>query len=146
MEMLAEAERARTIATGPFIHADLPDPLDYGSGCVTVTEGPVLLKSYVDVRRCPDFRPYLVAHPEVRRSADVPSADVVDLGRLRAFQGSLRDAIPDGVELALRERSDLVPAVLGAGLARRSVARGCRNAVARYPQSSASGGCTRLPS
>jgi hypothetical protein len=31
METLAEAERARTVATGTFIHADPSDPLHYGS-------------------------------------------------------------------------------------------------------------------
>lgn len=100
METLAEAERARTIATGTFIHADPSDPVHYGSGRVTVTERSVFLEADFDVGPGPLYHVYLVAQPEVRRSADVRNAEVVDLGRLRAFQGSQRYAIPPGTDLA----------------------------------------------
>lgn len=100
METLAEAERARTLATGTFIHADPSDPVHYGSGRVTVTERSVFLETDFDVGPGPLYHVYLVAHPEVRRSGDVRTADFVDLGRLRAFQGSQRYAIPPGTDLA----------------------------------------------
>jgi hypothetical protein len=100
METLAETERARAVATGTFIHADPSDPVHYGSGRVTVTERSVFLESDFDVGPGPAFHVYLVAHPQVRRSADVRNAAFVDLGRLRAFQGSQRYAIPPGTDLA----------------------------------------------
>ena len=42
---------------------------------------------------------YLVPKANVRREADVKNAMFVDLGRLRAFKGSQRYPIPDGVQL-----------------------------------------------
>ncbi len=81
-------------ATGTFIHADPSDPVHYGSGRVTVTERSVFLEADFDVRPGPLYHVYLVTQPEVRRSADVRNAEFVDLGRLRAFQGSQRYAIP----------------------------------------------------
>lgn len=100
METLAEAERDRIVATGTFMHADPSDPVHYGSGRVTVTERSVFLEADFDVGPGPAYHVYLVAHPEVRRSGDVRGVEFVDLGRLRAFQGSQRYAIPDGVDLA----------------------------------------------
>ena len=42
---------------------------------------------------------YLVPKASVRREADVKDAMYVDLGRLRAFKGSQRYPIPDGVDV-----------------------------------------------
>lgn len=100
MEALAEAERERTVASGTFIRADPSDPIHYGSGRVTVTERSVFLEADFDVGPGPLYHVYLVAHPQVRRSGDVRNAEFVDLGRLRAFQGSQRYAIPPGTDLA----------------------------------------------
>ena len=47
----------------------------------------------------PKFHVYLVPKASVRREADVKDAMYVDLGRLRAFKGSQRYPIPDGVDV-----------------------------------------------
>lgn len=100
METLAEAERTETVATGSFIHADPSDPVHYGSGRVTVTARSVFLESDFKVGPGPAYHVYLSPRAEIRRSADVTAAPFVDLGRLRAFEGSQRYALPDGIDLA----------------------------------------------
>jgi hypothetical protein len=47
----------------------------------------------------PKFHVYLVPKAGVRKEADVKDQMFVDLGRLRAFKGSQRYPIPDGVDI-----------------------------------------------
>jgi hypothetical protein len=76
---------------------------------------------------------YLVPKPSIRSSADLKDAMFIDLGGLRAFKGSQRYVIPDGVNLkdyqsviqnakalALerRSRSDLESRIRGTPFAR----------------------------
>ena len=48
----------------------------------------------------PAYHVYLVPKAPIRASSDMKDVMFVDLGRLRAFKGSQRYAIPAGVDLA----------------------------------------------
>jgi hypothetical protein len=98
-ERLTEAERSTLVANGTFIHADPADPIHHGRGKVGVYQRAVFLEPDFEVGPGPAFHVYLVPKAEIRRSADVEGTMYVDLGRLRAFKGSQRYAIPDGVKL-----------------------------------------------
>ncbi|MBX9773291.1 MAG: DM13 domain-containing protein [Xanthobacteraceae bacterium] len=100
MESLTEADRSRLVATGTFIHANPSDPVHYGRGKVSVYERTVFLEPDFEVGPGPAFHVYLVPKASIRASADMKDVMFVDLGRLRAFKGSQRYAIPDGVDLA----------------------------------------------
>jgi hypothetical protein len=98
-EMLSEAEISEVVARGTFIHANPADPVHYGKGAVTVYERTVFLEADFSVGPGPKFHVYLVPKKAVRQSADVAGTMFVDLGRLRAFEGSQKYAIPAGVDL-----------------------------------------------
>ena len=100
MDALGEKERKKVVATGEFLHANPADPIHYGRGRVTVTPRTVFLEDDFEVGPGPAFHVYLVPKKEVRRSADVVGSMFVDLGPLRAFKGSQRYAVPNGVDLA----------------------------------------------
>ncbi len=101
MEELTAAEaESRLVATGTFIHANPNDPVHRGEGGVKVFEQTVFLESDFEVGPGPAFRVYLVPKEMIRASADVRGLMYVDLGPLRAFKGSQRYEIPDGVTLA----------------------------------------------
>jgi hypothetical protein len=99
-EQLTEADRSALVATGSFIHANPSDPVHYGKGKVSVYEKTVFLEPDFEVGPGPAFHVYLVPKPSVRQAADVKDAMFVDLGGLRAFKGSQRYRIPDGVKLS----------------------------------------------
>ena len=99
-ETISDEDRAALVATGEFIHADPSDPVHYGKGKVSVYEKAVFLEPDFEVGPGPDYHVYLVPKEEVRASGDVRDTMYVDLGQLRAFKGSQRYAIPDGVDLA----------------------------------------------
>lgn len=99
-EQITEADRAALYATGTFIHANPSDPIHYGKGKVSVYRRAVFLEPDFEVGPGPAYHVYLVPKPGVRSEADVKDAMFVDLGRLRAFKGSQRYAIPDGVDLS----------------------------------------------
>ena len=99
-ETLTEADRSALVATGTFIHANPSDPVHWGKGKVSVYEKAVFLESDFEVGPGPAYHVYLVPQASIRSSADLGAAMYVDLGRLRAFEGSQRYPIPDGVNLA----------------------------------------------
>ena len=99
-EQLTEADRARLVAAGAFIHANPSDPIHYGRGKVSVYERAVFLEPDFEVGPGPAFHVYLVPKAQIRSSSDMKDVMFVDLGRLRSFKGSQRYAIPEGVELA----------------------------------------------
>jgi hypothetical protein len=99
MDQLTEADRSALVATGNFIHADPNDPVHYGSGKVSVYERTVFLEQDFNVGPGPKYHVYLVPKASIRKSEDVANTMFVDLGRLRAFKGSQRYAIPAGVDL-----------------------------------------------
>ncbi len=86
-EQLNEADRAAPVATGGFIHANPSDPVHWGR------------EPDFEVGPGPKYHVYLVPNAKVRDEAQVKSTMFVDLGRLRAFKGSQRYAIPAGVDL-----------------------------------------------
>ena len=98
-EDLVGAEDKTVVASGTFIHANPSDPIHYGLGSVTVYDDTVRLGKDFEVGPGPKFHVYLVPSPEVRKTTDVEDAMYVDLGRLRAFQGSQNYAVPVGVDL-----------------------------------------------
>jgi len=100
-EHLTEADRgARILAEGTFIHANPSDPIHWGKGSVTVRPDSVLLGPDFAVGPGPKFHVYLVPKAPIRASSDLRDQMFVDLGRLRAFKGSQRYAIPAGLDLS----------------------------------------------
>ena len=100
MEQLSDADRAAPVASGTFIHANPSDPIHWGKGKVGVFKNAVFLQEDFEVGPGPKYHVYLVPKASVRREADVRDTMFVDLGRLRAFKGSQRYAVPAGVDLA----------------------------------------------
>jgi hypothetical protein len=98
-DQLLESERGRPVATGMFIHADPSDPIHYGKGKVSLYERTLFLEPDFEVGPGPAFHVYLVPKEKIRASGDLGDAMFVDLGRLRAFKGSQRYAIPSGLTL-----------------------------------------------
>jgi len=86
-------------ATGTFIHANPSDPIHWGRGKVSAYERTIFLESDFEVGPGPKYHVYLVPKANIRKEADVKTAMFIDLGRLRAFKGSQRYSIPDGVDL-----------------------------------------------
>ncbi len=99
VEMLTEADASALIATGTFIHADPADPIHWGRGKVSVFENAVFLEPDFEVGPGPAFHVLLVPKAGIRASGDVGDTMYIDLGPLRAFKGSQRYPIPDGVDL-----------------------------------------------
>jgi Electron transfer DM13 len=98
-EQLTEADRTRMVATGTFIHANPSDPIHWGRGKVSVYERTLFLEPDFEVGPGPKYHVYLVPNANVRKEEQVTKSMFVDLGRLRAFKGSQRYSIPDGIDL-----------------------------------------------
>ncbi|MGE4219664.1 MAG: DM13 domain-containing protein [Alphaproteobacteria bacterium] len=99
-EQLAPSVARQVVAAGRFIHADPSDPVHYGSGGVTVYSDALHLEPDFAVGPGPKFHVYLVPDADVRPDTEVETTMFVDLGRLRAFQGSQVYPIPAGVDLS----------------------------------------------
>jgi len=98
-ETLSRDETGALVAKGTFIHADPNDPVHYGKGSVSVYPSTVFLGEDFEVGPGPDYHVYLVPKADIRDSGEVKNTMYVDLGRLRAFEGSQNYAIPAGVNL-----------------------------------------------
>ena len=98
-EQLTAADRMQPVATGTFLHANPSDPIHWGRGRVSVYQRAVFLEPDFAVGPGPKYHVYLVPKSGIRRSADL-GAGFVDLGRLRAFEGSQRYEIPAGLDAA----------------------------------------------
>jgi hypothetical protein len=100
-EQLTDTDRrGRIVAEGTFIHANKSDPVHWGKGGVTVRQDSVFLGEDFEVGPGPKYHVYLVPKASVRASGDLSGQMFVDLGRLRAFKGSQRYAIPAGLDLS----------------------------------------------
>ena len=99
MDSLSADERAAPVARGRFIHANPSDPVHYGGGGVTVYDRTVFLEPDFKVGPGPAFHVYLVPKPAIRDTADVEGTMYIDLGGLRAFEGSQKYPVPAGVDL-----------------------------------------------
>ncbi|MFC3722612.1 DM13 domain-containing protein [Neoaquamicrobium sediminum] len=100
-ETLQASNDSRLVAKGTFIHANPSDPIHYGSGGVSLYSDTVFLNEDFEVGPGPKYHVYLVPRASIRSSADVEDTMFVDLGQLRAFQGSQNYTIPAGVDLNL---------------------------------------------
>lgn len=98
-ETLTESDRTTLAATGTFIHAAPSDPIHWGRGKVSVYQRAVFLEPDFEVGPGPAYHVYLVPKATIRSEDDMKNVMFVDLGRLRAFKGSQRYAIPAGVNL-----------------------------------------------
>jgi hypothetical protein len=100
-DQLTEVDRRSAIvADGRFIHANPSDPIHWGKGSVTVRKDSVFLGEDFEVGPGPKFHVYLVPKASIRSSSDLSGEMFVDLGRLRAFKGSQRYALPAGLDLS----------------------------------------------
>ena len=100
-DQLSEADRrGAVLAEVKFMHANPSDPIDYGKGCATERQDSVFLNADFEVGPGPKFHVYLVPKAQIRTSGDLAGQMFVDLGRLRAFKGSQRYAIPAGLDLS----------------------------------------------
>lgn len=100
-EQLSAIDRqAGPIALGTFIHANKSDPIHWGRGSLEVRADSVFLGDDFEVGPGPKYHVYLVPKGMIRSSGDLSGQAFVDLGRLRAFKGSQRYAIPAGVDLS----------------------------------------------
>lgn len=100
-EQLTTSDRqSPVLAEGRFIHANPSDPVHWGKGSVSVRQDSVFLGEDFEVGPGPKFHVYLVPKAPIRTSGDLTGQMFVDLGRLRAFKGSQRYAIPTGLDLA----------------------------------------------
>lgn len=99
VEQLTAADRTQPVAAGTFLHANPSDPIHWGRGRVSVYQRAVFLEPDFAVGPGPKYHVYLVPKTGIRRSADLGDT-FVDLGRLRAFEGSQRYEIPAGVDPA----------------------------------------------
>jgi len=100
VEKLEDAASRRLLAEGQFIHANPSDPIHYGSGAVKVYQDAVHLQEDFKVGPGPAYHVYLVPEQMVATDTKVAQTMFVDLGRLRAFQGSQVYAVPAGVDPA----------------------------------------------
>ncbi|XSG81321.1 MAG: DM13 domain-containing protein [Methyloligella sp. ZOD6] len=98
-DTLTAAESSELVAEGTFVHANPSDPVHYGKGKVSVYPQVLFLEKDFQVGPGPDYHVYLVPKEKVRSEADVEDTMYVDLGRLRAFEGSQKYEIPAGVDL-----------------------------------------------
>ena len=100
VETLSETDRSQPVASGTFIHADPSDPIHWGRGRVGVYQRAVFLESDFEVGPGPAFHVYLVPKANIRSEEDMEGVMYIDLGGLRAFKGSQRYPIPDGLDLS----------------------------------------------
>ena len=102
--LATNVERTR-VAAGEFIHVNQSDPVHWGKGSVSVFREArdrtiVHLGDDFVVGPGPRFHVYLVDKAEVRSGDDFIASTKVDLGRLRAFQGSQIYPVPPGVDVS----------------------------------------------
>ena len=100
VETLSETDRSQPVASGTFIHADPSDPIHWGRGRVGVYQRAVFLESDFEVGPGPAYHVYLVPKANIRSEEDMEGVMYIDLGGLRAFKGSQRYPIPDGLDLS----------------------------------------------
>jgi hypothetical protein len=104
-EQVADMDSQTKIGQAMFIHTNPSDPGYYGEGNATIFRDQtgaalVHLESDFKVGPGPKFHVYLVDHGAVLTAADVKNSKWLDLGQLRAFEGSQNYAIPADVKLA----------------------------------------------
>lgn len=91
-EQLTSIESRQLLADGQFIHPDPDDAVHWGKGGVEIYRAAgtteVFLKSDFKVGPGPAFHIYLSSQKGLRNKDDFDVAAALDLGKLRAFEGS----------------------------------------------------------
>ena len=105
MEKVEIRSEKMVVASGMFIHANPSDPVHYGEGSASVFRDQtgtslIHLEGDFKVGPGPKYHVYLVDHDSVRTAVDVKNGKWVDLGQLRAFEGSQNYAVPADINLA----------------------------------------------
>ncbi len=85
-------------ARGTFVHVNPSDPVHWGKGQATLYEGAVFLEADFEVAPGPAYHVYLVSGRDIRSNDKAAFGEALDLGRLRAFRGSQRYALPAGTD------------------------------------------------
>lgn len=98
-EQVADKENKQTVASGQFIHADPSDPIHFGEGGLTVYNDLLHLEADFKVGPGPKYHVYLVPEKDISPDTEVQDTMYVDLGRLKAFEGSQNYPIPNGINL-----------------------------------------------
>lgn len=103
-ETVPRVEDQRRLAEGNFIHPNPADPVHWGRGSVHLLEDragekTVYLLSDFTVGPGPRFHVYLVDRANIATNRDFETAGAIDLGRLRAFQGSQVYPLPSGTDI-----------------------------------------------
>jgi len=104
MEQLAAGDARTLVAEGTFIHADPNDPVHYGMGGVKILRGDtgrhvVFLDEKFKVGPGPRFHVYLTEKPDIGVKNKFDEKSAIDLGQLRAFEGSQIFKIPSAVDI-----------------------------------------------
>lgn len=98
-ETVADQPARQLLASGRFIHANPADPIHWGKGGAKAYQDLLHLEADFEVGPGPKYHVYLVPAATVTPSTAVEKTMFVDLGRLKAFQGSQNFPIPAGVDL-----------------------------------------------
>jgi len=96
--LATDAEARVLVASGAFRHADLKDPIHYGSGGVRLYSDLLHLEADFEVGPGPKYHVYLVPEDGVTPDTRVEESMFVDLGRLKAFSGRQNYRIPAGLD------------------------------------------------
>lgn len=99
-EQVTDKENKQVVANGKFIHADPSDPVHFGQGSVTIYNDLLHLEADFKVGPGPKYHVYLVPVEDVTPDTEVLNTMYVDLGRLKAFEGSQNYPVPEGVDLS----------------------------------------------
>ena len=81
-EQLSEADKAKPVASGTFIHANPSDPIHWGRGKVSVYDRAVFLEPDFEVGPGPAFHVYLVPRAGIRQSSDALRSTMATLQTL----------------------------------------------------------------
>ncbi len=98
-EMVVDKSESEISATGNFIHANPSDPIHYGQGSLTLYSDLLHLENDFKVGPGPKYHVYLVPNANITPDTAVHKTMFIDLGRLKAFEGSQNYPLPAGIDL-----------------------------------------------
>jgi len=100
MEKVADRASKTVVAKATFIHANPSDPVHYGKGSATVFDDLVHLEKDFEVGPGPKYHVFLSPRAPVTKTEDFDESKALDLGPIKAFEGSQNYPIPKGTKLA----------------------------------------------
>ena len=95
----AQAGKGALVSSGTFIQADPNDTLHWGKGQVRVYEDRVEMGDGFAVGPGPKYRVFLVLDKDIKKTADVSTLRLIDIGRLRHFKGAQSYELPRGINI-----------------------------------------------